>query len=214
MVRNLHVLDLGREKYAPALSLQERMVTERRDGHISDSLILVEHDPVYTLGRNADRSNVIKSDSELDVDGIEVVSSTRGGDVTYHGPGQLVGYPIISLLDAGRSLTWYIDGLEQMLIRTLVSYGVDAGTDSINRGVWVGKDKICAIGVRVARSITMHGFSFNVCPDMSHYNGIIPCGIKGRGVTSLDKFVPDVGMADVKQRIIHYFKEVFLYASN
>jgi lipoate-protein ligase B len=207
----LRILDLGHRAYGPVLHMQEQMVEERKAGKTPDTLLLVEHDPVYTLGRNAKDGNIVASDAELRRMGVEVVKIGRGGDVTYHGPGQLVVYPIINLKERGRSVVGYVDGLEQVIMRVLRDYGVAAGTDRKNRGVWVGDNKIAAIGVRVTRYVTMHGFSINVTADLSYYRGIIPCGIRDKGVTSLHLLVPGAGMEDVKRKVVKEFVGVFGY---
>jgi len=207
----LRVLDLGHRAYGPVLQLQEQMVEERKAGTIPDTLLLVEHDPVYTLGRNAKDGNIVASTDDLKRMGVEVVKIGRGGDVTYHGPGQLVAYPIINLKERERSIVAYVDGLEQVILRVLRGYDIEAGTDRKNRGVWVGDNKIAAIGVRVTRYVTLHGFSINVTADLSYYRGIIPCGIRDKGVTSLHLFVPGVGMEDVKQKVVKEFARVFGY---
>jgi lipoyl(octanoyl) transferase len=208
---SLRVLDLGRRDYRSVYELQEKTVEERRKGLVPDTLYLVEHDPVYTLGTNADDNNIIASEEQLKKLGIDVVQSSRGGDVTYHGPGQIVGYPIIDLGKERSKVLWYVKSLEDTIIMTLAHYGVKGETDKKNRGVWVGRDKIAAIGVRVTRSVTMHGFALNVCADIDHYSGIIACGIRDRGVTSLDRLVADVKIDDVKEKLIESFKKVFSY---
>ena len=207
----LHVLDLGRRAYEPVLHMQEQMVEERKADRIADTLLLVEHDPVYTLGRNAKDGNIVASADDLRRMGVGVVKIGRGGDVTYHGPGQLVAYPIINLKERGRGIVAYVDGLEQVILRVLLKYGIAAGTDRKNRGVWVGDNKIAAIGVRVTRYVTMHGFSINVSADLSYYRGIIPCGIRDKGVTSLHLLAAGITMPDVKARIVTEFAEVFGY---
>ena len=146
---------------------------------------------------------------ELTRRGIEVVRIGRGGDVTYHGPGQLVGYPIIHLGERGKGVLWYVQALEQILVRVMADFGVQADTDRQNRGVWVGDEKIAAIGVRVTRRITMHGFALNVRTDLANYAGIVPCGITDKGVTSLHLLVPDVSMDAVKDVTVQRFREVF-----
>jgi len=206
---SLNVIDLGRRRYGPVLRLQEQLVAARKDNQISDTLLLVEHEPVYTLGRNADEHHVLLSAEALARSGIELVRTTRGGDVTYHGPGQCVGYPILDLASRHKRVLWYIDALEQVLIRTLADLGIEASTDRINRGVWVGFDKIAAIGVRVTGNVTMHGFALNVRTDLADYGGIVPCGIRGRGVTSVHKWVPDIAMDKVKCIIVSRFCEFF-----
>jgi lipoate-protein ligase B len=210
-LKPLYVVDLGRSPYGPVFDMQKRMVEERREGKIHDMLILVEHDPVYTIGRNAYEGNITASKEQLEEMGIEVIETDRGGDVTYHGPGQLVGYPIIDLGREKTRVQWYISGLEKVLIMTLEDFGVQARTDECNRGAWVGTDKIAAIGIRISRRITMHGFALNVCTNLDDYRGIVPCGIAHRGVTSLNRFVPDVVIGDVKPKLVRAFKEVFEY---
>ena len=177
------LVSAGRVAYARALEWQEQLHAARIAQRVPDTVLLVEHDPVYTLGRNADDSNILLDASELAARGIEVHRIGRGGQVTYHGPGQVVGYPIVSLRDRGAAA--YVSLLEEVLIGTLAGYGIEAGTDSINRGVWVGQEKIAAIGVRISRGVAMHGFALNVNPDLGAYGGIVPCGIVGRGVTSM-----------------------------
>lgn len=209
--RRLEILDLGRRGYGPVFDIQEQKVEDRREGRIADTLILVEHDPVYTMGCNADDRNVLLTAEELAAKGIELFRTTRGGDVTYHGPGQLVGYPILDLGKERANVVRYVKNLEDTLIRVLACYGVEGTTDRKNRGVWVENNKIAAIGVRIARSVTMHGFALNVSPNLADYSGIIPCGISGKGITSLDRLVPGVLMDDVKNNVIKCFREVFSY---
>ncbi len=211
--KQLRVQNLGRRAYEPVFELQEATAEERRQGLVPDTLLLVEHDAVYTLGTNADNDNVTASEDQLKDMGIDVVQSTRGGDVTYHGPGQIVGYPIIDLGKERAQVVRYVRNLEETLIKTLAHYGVTGGTDRKNRGVWVGSDKIAAIGVRISRGVTLHGFALNVKVDLGQYAGIIPCGIQGKGVTSLDLLVPDVEFEDVKAKVIESFMEVFEYDS-
>ena len=208
----LQVIDLGRRAYEPVLALQERLVEQRRQDEIPDTLLLVEHEPVYTLGRNACERHVLASAEELTHRGIRVIRTTRGGDVTYHGPGQLVGYPILDLRARGEGVLTHVGSLEKAIVRLLDGFGVAGATDRKNRGVWVGNDKIAALGVRVTRQVTMHGFALNVKMDLAPYRSIVPCGIEGRGVTSLHLFVPDVRAEDVRQRMIRCFCEVFGYA--
>ncbi len=207
----LTVKDLGLVAYEQALSLQEAMVKERKAGSIGDTLLLLEHEPVYTLGRSAKEENLLLAPADLEKKGIKVFQTTRGGDVTYHGPGQLVGYPIIDLGSDSRKVVWYVDMLEKIIVDTLAQYGVKSRGDRQNRGVWIGDDKIAAIGVKIAGHVTMHGFSLNVRVRLSDYGGIIPCGIKDKGVTSLHLHVEDVEMNEVKKRVINNFVRLFGY---
>jgi lipoyl(octanoyl) transferase len=207
----LKTIDLGRKNFAEAFEIQEASVTARQAGEISDSLILVEHSPVYSLGRNADRSNVLYTPEELAERGIDLVRTTRGGQVTYHGPGQLVGYPVIDLRERHKGVLWYVEQLENMLIDTLRKFGVASSAGRKDRGVWIGDDKIAALGVRVMRHVTMHGFALNVAVNLADYQGIIPCGIVDKGVTSLHKFIPDITLEKVKTELIKSFCQIFDY---
>jgi lipoyl(octanoyl) transferase len=180
----LRAIWLGRMAYAPAFALQQRLAEQRAGGLIGDTLLLLEHDPVYTLGRRATDAEVLLDPAELAARGISVERTDRGGRVTYHGPGQLVGYPILNL-GANGDLVGYVRALERALISTVASYGIDADTIEGLTGVWVGDAKIAAIGVHVSRGVTTHGFALNVSADLDAFNGIIPCGIVDRGVTSI-----------------------------
>ena len=209
----LRIVDLGRTSFADAFAFQEETVAARQRNEIADTLILVEHSPVYTLGRNADPANVIATPEELSARGIEVVPTTRGGQVTYHGPGQLVGYPILDLAARGKGVLWYVEQLEQALIKVLQAFGLEGRTDAKNRGVWIGDAKVAALGVRVTRHVTMHGFALNVAVNLSDYAGIIPCGIQDRGVTSLHLFRPEATLETVKPILTDVFCDVFDYES-
>ena len=190
----LEVRRLGRVPYAAGLELQARLVAERQAGRAPDTLLLLEHDPVFTLGRNARRENVLLAEDLLRARGFEVFDTGRGGDVTYHGPGQIVGYPILDLAPDRRDVHRYVRDLEEVMIRVCRDYGVSGSRVAGLTGVWVGEGKIGAIGVRIARWVTSHGFAFNVTTDLAPFDLIIPCGIQGRGVTSLarllDRAVP------------------------
>jgi len=179
--------DLGRVPYRKALEMQRRAVADRAAGTTRDSIWFVEHDPVLTLGRASHSENLLLSESTLRARGVEVVSIERGGDVTYHGPGQIVAYPIVALdgLPGGRDMHRYLRDLEDVLIGMLASYGIAAGRRSQYTGVWVGDRKVAAIGVAVRRWITFHGFALNLDPDLSHFEWIHPCGIRDLGVTSM-----------------------------
>ena len=210
MKRLLAVHDLGCQPYNESLAVQEQTVSRRRSGACSDTLLLVEHEPVYTLGRRFKPENLRASQGLLRAKGAGVVEVGRGGDVTFHGPGQLVGYPIISLVDRAGA-AWYVAALETVLVRTLAVFGMASDTDARNRGVWIGNEKIAAIGVRVSRGVTMHGFALNVCVDLSWYDDIVPCGIQDAGVTSMDCHVPGMTTACVKPVLLQQFCDVFEY---
>ena len=212
-MRVLAVSDLGRDAgYGAVLALQERLHARRVAGEIPDTLLLLEHRPVYTLGRSAEDQHVLYSEEALQQAGIERVVTSRGGDVTYHGPGQLVGYPIIHLADAGLRVLEFVSGLEEALIRAVGTFGVEAGRDARNRGVWVGNDKLAALGIRVARQVTMHGFALNVNTRLEDYRGIVACGLRDAGVTSLCRLLGHpVDMDEVKSLVERSFRAVFGY---
>ena len=210
--RPLAVRRLGRLPYTEALALQRSLVEDRRAGRIPDTLLLVEHPHVLTLGVRGDggRSHILATDEALAARGIEVHETGRGGDITYHGPGQLVGYPIIDLNPDRRDVHRYVRDLETVLIRTAADYGITAGRIDGLTGVWVGNEKLAAIGVRIARWITSHGFALNVTTDLDLFDLIVPCGIAGRGVTSLGRLLDrPVETAEVENRIIEHFAIVF-----
>jgi lipoyl(octanoyl) transferase len=197
--------------YAEALALQRRLVEERRAGLTSDVLLLVEHPPVITLGVKGDggRSHVIAPAEMLAAQGIEIVETGRGGDVTYHGPGQLVGYPIIDLRPDRCDVHRYVRDLEEVLIRVARDFDIEATRVPGLTGIWVGQEKLAAIGVRISRWITSHGFAFNVDTNLDDFNLIVPCGIADRGVTSLRRLGSAAELGDVESRLIQRFAEVF-----
>jgi lipoyl(octanoyl) transferase len=206
----LVVRRLGRVGYADGLELQSRLVVERQQQAIPDTLLLLEHAPVVTLGRNARRENLLLPEDELRQRGIEVFETGRGGDVTYHGPGQVVGYPIIELGAGRRDVHRYVRDLEEVMIRTCADYGVTAGRVAGLTGTWVGATKIGAIGVRISRWVTSHGFAFNVTTDLSPFGLIVPCGIRERGVTSLVRLLGrPVDLEDATDRLAFHFAAVF-----
>jgi len=181
---------LGRVPYAEALALQRALVDARRDGRAPDTLLLLEHPPVITLGRGSDVAHLLREPEELRRRGIEVHDCGRGGDVTFHGPGQLVGYPLVALEPARRDAHRYLRDLESALIRTAGDFGIQAGRSDGLTGVWVGRDKLAAIGVRLSSGwITSHGFALNVGAELDGFSHIVPCGIRERGVTSLARLL-------------------------
>jgi lipoic acid synthetase len=204
------LLNLGLEPYNQALDLQHRLVAARREGRIEDVLILLEHPPVITLGRRGDESNIVASRELLARLGIEVHRVERGGDVTYHGPGQLLGYPILDLRGYRQDVGWYMHSLEEVLIRALADFGIEAGRLEGRIGVWVGDKNIAALGARIEEWITYHGFALNVSPDLSHFDLIIPCGYRGIGVTSMEEVLGEAPeMREVRKSVAQRFSEVF-----
>ncbi len=200
--------------YAEGLELQKQLVEQRKRGEIPDQLLLLEHPPVITLGvksRN-DRSHVIATEETLEAEGVEIFETGRGGDVTYHGPGQLVGYPILDLKPDRCDVHKYVRDLEEVMIRTSAAFGVTAGRIPGLTGAWVGQEKLAAIGVRIARWVTSHGFAFNVNTSLQHFDFIVPCGITDRGVTSLERLLGrNVPMAEVENAIENSFRDVFSF---
>jgi len=205
------VLDMGRMGYEEAFELQRRCVAARGRDEIPDTFIMLEHNPVFTANRDVTLQNIIAPRDVLAEKGIRVCKTDRGGDVTYHGPGQITGYSIMDLKQQGRDLHRYIRNIEQVLIDTIADFGIASGRDSINPGVWVGMEKVAAIGIAVKSGwITMHGFGFNIHPDMSHYQLIIACGLRDRGVTSLQKLAGcEVDIADVKEKLSRHYGTIF-----
>ena len=203
----IFVKDLGIRSYQEVWDLQKDFQKKRIEKRLDDTLILVEHEPVYTLGKNANKNHLLQSrDRSVNVFDIE-----RGGDITFHGPGQLVGYPIIDLSYYRRSVSWYMRSLEQIAIDVLKDFGISASRIKGLTGVWVGEEKIAAQGVRISRWVTMHGFSLNVNPDLSFYDGIIPCGIFDHGITSMEELLGSAqDMDDVKAMVVEKFNNLFI----
>jgi lipoyl(octanoyl) transferase len=201
---------LGRIGYREARELQERAHRARVGGAIPDLLLLLEHDPVITLGAAHDPNSLLWSEEQYAARGIEVVETDRGGDATYHGPGQLVGYPIFDLQPRGRDVHKYLRDLEEALIRCMASLGLAGIRRPAHTGVWVGDEKVCAIGIKVARWVTLHGFALNVSDDLSPFAGIVPCGLAGLGVNSIAALTgTDPGMTSVRQQAVRAFEAVF-----
>ncbi len=201
---------LGRLPYADALALQQSLVEARKRDEVPDTLLLLEHPHVITLGRAADQSHILAPPSLLAARGVEVFETGRGGDVTYHGPGQLVGYPIINLSPDRCDLRRYVRDLQEVLIRAAADFGIAATRHEQHIGVWVGDEKLAAIGIRVSRWVTMHGFAFNVTTDLDYFRLIVPCGIADHGVTSLEKLLGrKIEVPEVAARVVHHFAEVF-----
>ena len=210
--RILEVRRLGTVPYDAALALQRELVEERRAGRVPDLLLLLQHPPVITLGVKGDggRSNVLVTDGRLAELGVQISETGRGGDVTYHGPGQIVGYPILDLKPDRCDVHRYVRDLEDVMIRVCADYGVTAGRITGLTGTWVGSEKIGAIGVRISRWITSHGFAFNVTTDLADFKLIVPCGITDHGVTSLEKASGrTLKIDEVEDRVAVQFAEVF-----
>ncbi|MHB9145092.1 MAG: lipoyl(octanoyl) transferase LipB [Symbiobacteriia bacterium] len=201
---------LGRRPYRPTWDLQQQLVQARIQGRVPNVLLFVEHPPTYTLGRRGDPANLLVAEAELARQGTEFVPVDRGGDITYHGPGQLVGYPILDLAAWNSDLHLYVRKLEEVLIRALAGYGLAAERIAGLTGVWVGGNKVAAIGVKVSRGVTSHGFALNVTTDLGYFSQIIPCGIMDHGVTSLAALLGTApAMAEVRERVAAAFGEVF-----
>ena len=198
--------------YGEALALQKDLVLERQSGRVPDLLLLLEHPHVVTVGVGARRSlkNLLVPESVLQAHGVELHQAPRGGDVTYHGPGQLVGYPILDLRPDRCDVHRYVRDLEDVLIRTAQAFGVQARRESGLTGIWVGQDKLAAIGVRVSRWVTSHGFALNISTDLGYFDLIRACGIEGRGATSLVSLTGTlVSMRDVETVLVEAFGSVF-----
>lgn len=211
-VRPIEVRRLGLIGYDEALALQRELVEERRADRVPDLLLLLEHPPVITLGVRSEiaRANVVATNERLADLGITVHETGRGGDVTYHGPGQIVGYPILDLRPDRCDVHQYVRDLEEVMIRTCADYGVQAGRTTGLTGAWVGVEKIGAIGIRISRWITSHGFAFNVSTNLDHFTLIVPCGISDRGVTSLEKATgQSIPLPEVEDALVRRFAEVF-----
>jgi lipoyl(octanoyl) transferase len=203
---NIKVQDLGMCSYQDAWDLQKNIQARRIAGNDRDTLLLVEHEPVYTFGKNANQNHLLQHYPE----NVQIFNIERGGDITYHGPGQLVGYPILDLHNYKKSISWYMRSLEQVIIDTLDIWGLKALRKEGLTGVWVGDEKIAALGVRISRWVTMHGFALNVNTDLQYYDGIIPCGILEYGVTSMENLLKNkINMDDVKQHLVSCFQNKF-----
>ncbi|WP_026478865.1 lipoyl(octanoyl) transferase LipB [Alkaliphilus transvaalensis] len=209
----LNIVELGRCDYEKALDIQFNTLEKRQNKEIEDTLILVEHPPVITLGSNAMVSNIIASEEFLKGQGIQLHKTNRGGDVTYHGPGQIVGYPIIDIKSSKIGIRNFVRNLEEVFIQLLKEeFQIEAGRHPEHTGVWVGDEKIVAIGLAVKKGVTMHGFAFNVNTNLQHFNLIVPCGIANKGVTSVEKLTgKETDFTFMNQLVTEYFSRVFDY---
>lgn len=211
-MRPLDVRRLGLIDYDTALRLQRELVEERKAGRVPDLLLLVQHPRVITLGVKGDggRSHIVATAERLDELGVVVAEAGRGGDVTYHGPGQVVGYPIVDLKPDRCDVHRYVRDIEEVMIRVCADYGLQAERVAGLTGTWIGPEKIGAIGVRISRWVTSHGFAFNVTTNLDDFGLIVPCGIADRGVTSLRKALGRaVPIAEVEDRLVRHFADVF-----
>jgi lipoyl(octanoyl) transferase len=212
-MRDLLITDLGLISYTDAFALQQRFVVARKAGAFGDVLLLCEHPPVITLGRNAKRSHLLASENVLQQKNVELHPSNRGGDITYHGPGQVVGYAILNLDKIKRDVGWYVRTLEEAMIRTSADFGVTAYRVPGKTGIWVSampsEEKLAAIGVHISRWVTSHGFAYNVATDLRYFDLIVPCGIADRKATSLEKLLErSVSLPEVKTRLAHHLADL------
>ena len=209
-MRNSEVCELGCVDYEAALELQRRLVAGRKEGLISDRLLLLQHPHVITMGRNGDAAHLLASEDALEHARIAFYATDRGGDVTYHGPGQLVGYAILDLREWKRDVGAYMRAVEQVIIDTLADYGIAAGRLPKLTGVWVGERKIAAMGVHLSRWVTSHGFALNVSTDLSYFRYIVPCGL-ARPVTSMAELGAHAAPEEVGRTLAGHFGRVFGY---
>ncbi len=210
--RKLNYLNLSIEPYKKIWDVQLILHKLRFENKINDTLILLEHKHVYTLGKIAKQEHLLFPAELLKNQNIDIFEIDRGGDITYHGPGQIVGYPIIHLSDWKEDIHLYLRELEEVIIKTLQEFGITSNRLSGLTGVWIGDEKICAIGIKVSKWVTMHGFAFNVNTDLSYFNKIIPCGIRDKGVTSLQKVLfREINIEEVKEVLLKNFIKIFSY---
>ncbi|OGO79359.1 MAG: lipoyl(octanoyl) transferase [Clostridiales bacterium GWB2_37_7] len=209
----LNVVFLGKCNYEKALEIQYKLVEKRQKGEIDDTLILVEHPPVITIGRGGDEANVVASEEYLNSMGIDVVRTNRGGDVTYHGDGQIVVYPIVNIKDLKMGIRDFVYNLEEIFIQLLIDkYNIEAGRYPEYTGVWIENRKIAAIGLAVKRGVTMHGVAFNVNTNLKHFQLIVPCGITGKEVTSIEKLIGSKADFDeLNKLVLEYYCKIFNY---
>ena len=207
-MRKCHVRELGRMDYARAFELQQQLARERKQGAIPDHLLLLEHPHVITMGRNGHEENLLAGGDILERAGIAFHPTDRGGDITYHGPGQLVGYPILDLREWHRDVGAYMRAIEQVIIDTLADYGIPSGRIPKLTGVWVGECKIAAIGVHLSRWVTSHGFALNVNTDLSYFQYIVPCGLT-KPVTSMAEFGVRASVDEVAETLAGHFGRTF-----
>ncbi|HSB06137.1 MAG TPA: lipoyl(octanoyl) transferase LipB [Thermodesulfobacteriota bacterium] len=210
MVPKGYITDLGLVDYGKAWELQRQLWSRRMEGEMPDLLLLLEHPHVITLGRRGNRSYLIASSEELEKMKVPIFHVERGGDVTYHGPGQMVGYPILNLKEYGYRLIRYVDQVEEVILRVLNDFGIEGKRDALNRGVWVGREKIASIGVAIKRWVSFHGFALNYDTDLKYFDLIHPCGLEGVKMTSMGKVLGrKISRKDVFEKICYHFKQIF-----
>jgi lipoyl(octanoyl) transferase len=214
----LLIIDIGLISYTEAFALQQRLAAARKAGALEDVLLLCEHPHVITLGRNAKRENLLVSEHVLRQMGVELHATNRGGDITYHGPGQIVGYPILNLGEIKRDVGWYVRMLEEAMIRATADFGLTAFRIRGKTGIWANpmakpgaaEKKLAAIGVHISRWVTMHGFAYNVSTDLRYFDLIVPCGIADRKATSLEKLLSrNISTEQVKPQLVQHFAQLF-----
>ena len=208
------VIDRGLIAYGSACELQRELIEARKAGAIPDVLLFCEHPHVVTLGRNGRREHLLADETALTGASVEFHCTDRGGDITYHGPGQIVGYPLLDLAGHRRDVRWYVDQLEELMIRATADFGLAARRVEGQHGVWIdtasGEEKLGALGVHLSRWVTSHGFAYNVSTDLSYFDWIVPCGIAGKRATSLERALGrTLPMADVRERLVAHFASVF-----
>ena len=204
------IVNLGEARYLQVLDLQRNLVDLRQKDSVPDTLLLVEHEPVITLGRRASKANILSTSAVLASEGIQVHPVERGGDVTYHGPGQLVAYPIVHLTQRALSLRRFVDLLEDTITQVLAAFGIQAGRNPQHRGVWVSHRKVAALGVAIRRWVSFHGIALNVSPNMDHFCHINPCELRSEQVTSMAELLGKApSMEEVVQNVVDRFVELF-----
>ena len=209
MAKTCLVYRLGLIEYQEALQAQDRLLALGKAGAISDVLLLLQHPSVFTIGRSGSVKSLLVPEARLAREGISLFLTDRGGDITYHGPGQVVGYPILSLAEHGLNVHEYVWSLEELVIRTLADFGIAGERMSGRRGVWVGGEKICALGVRISRWVSIHGFALNVSTDLKYFGYIIPCGLDGVVATSMEKLGHRVGIGGVEDSLLEHFAALY-----
>jgi lipoyl(octanoyl) transferase len=209
--KKINVIDLGIIDYEKALKIQEILLKLRKENRIDDIMLILEHEPVITIGKRGKQTNILAPEEFLAEKGVKICNTGRGGDVTYHGPGQIVGYPIMRFQEYVSGVRELVRSIEEVFIKLLEEcYNIKAGRDTEHPGVWVENDKITAVGLMISKGVTMHGFAFNVNTDLNSFKWILSCGITGKGVTSIKKITSDgQDISKVKEQVVQYFGQIF-----